>query len=189
MTKTSIVVEGQTDVLLLRKVLLERELAELRFFATEGRISLSTVARNIIVEEGFPVFVIMDANTLDERSAEEARLDTLATIRYVAGTIPIDAYAFVPEMEVVCFQSPSVLERALGRRIADIDVQKGLSEPRRTLEALLRKFAVNRTLTQFLDDLDEMSLHELRESKQMRGFIDRLHRFTGLKKRRVRARP
>jgi hypothetical protein len=188
MRKVSIVVEGRTDAQLLRKILLKEELADIRFFAAQGRISLSTVARNIVVHEGCPVFVVMDADTLDEAAAEEARLDTLATIRYVAGTISIDAFAFVPEIEVVFFESPGVLERTLGGRIKEIDLRIGLAEPKRRLEALMVKLGKKGCLAQYLEEVDSASVRELRESKQMRALIAQLRHFAGHKTPRPRAR-
>src|SRR5436190_24056698 len=43
MTALSIVVEGRTDAVLLKKVLPKEDVARLRFFAAQGQISLSTV--------------------------------------------------------------------------------------------------------------------------------------------------
>ena len=66
-----IVAEGIEDVHLIRTILANELTADMRFFAGQGRMSLTSLARNLLVHEGGPVLVVMDADTLNPRLRQE----------------------------------------------------------------------------------------------------------------------
>ena len=82
----------------------------LRFYVGEGRASLLSVARNLLVHEGGPVLVIMDADTTYPKSAEQTRSMALATLRTVGGSQRFEVFAYIPEHEIVFFEAPAVLK-------------------------------------------------------------------------------
>ena len=71
MNNLTIVVEGRLDAILLRRLFSKYEAIPLRFYAAQGRESLATLGRNILVHEVRPVLIVMDADTLDLRRAVE----------------------------------------------------------------------------------------------------------------------
>lgn len=129
MSALCFVVEDRTDAELLRNVLPKDDLENVRFFAGQGRMSLATVARNIVVHDGDSVLVVKDADTLDPKAAEQARQLTKAVISHVAGDLPFEVFSFVPEIEVVFFEAPDCLATVVGRVVDETEVQQGLVAP------------------------------------------------------------
>jgi hypothetical protein len=138
-----IVVEGPTDAQIIRNILGKELAGRLRFFATSGRTSLATVARNLLVHEGGPVLLVMDADTRNPQLVGELRSMTLmATSGVLPPNLPrlsdwVQVFAFVPEIEVIFFEAPQSLEIILGKKIPEEKVQEGLLAPKATLAKLL----------------------------------------------------
>ena len=176
MYNLSIVVEGRDDAELLRNVLPTDELTAVRFFAAGGRISLSTVARNILVHEGTPVLLVMDADTLNPDSAEEARQYTKAMISHVANQVPADVFSFMPEIEVIFFEAPEVLAAALGRQLEKAELLQGITSPKRTLGLLLKQAGGNPAIADLLTRMDANGIDFLHKGKQMAAFIEAFQR-------------
>ena len=171
----SVVVEGRADADLLRKVLPREDLAGLRFFAAQGRISLSTVARNILVHEGESVLVVMDSDTLNRDAAEESRQIVKATISHVAAHVPLEVFAFVPGMEVMFFEAPDYLAKRLGRELGQAEISQGLASPKRTITALMNQTELDPGLASLVGNIDEEAAAVLRQGAQLAALIDVLH--------------
>jgi hypothetical protein len=145
----SIVVEDATDAHLIRALVGTDLARNLRFFATAGSVSLATVGRNILVHEGGPVLLVMDANTRNQQLVDE-----LQSLAYIAtsGVAPpnldrlgdwVKVFAFVPEIEVVFFEQPGALGAILGTNVPEEKVQEGLLAPKATLLRLLEQSKIN----------------------------------------------
>lgn len=167
----SVVVEGRTDADLLRKVLPREDLAGLRFFAAQGRISLSTVARNILVHEGESVLVVMDADTLNRDAAEESRQIVKAAVSHVAAHVPLEVFSFVPEIEVVFFEAPDYLAKRLGRELGQAEILQGLASPKRMITALMNQTGLDLGLTSLFAHNDEKATADLRQGTQLAALI------------------
>lgn len=165
----SVVVEGRRDADLLRSLLSKEDLDGVRFFAAQGRISLSSVARNILVHEGCPVMVVMDADTLNRETAEENRRMVRAMIRHISAEVPIDVFSFVPEIDVVFFEAPAFLARKLGRELEPEERLQGLAAPKTTLSALLDQAGLSSA--SLYGHIDENEAVELRQGVQLSALI------------------
>jgi hypothetical protein len=130
------VVEGPSDAGLIRAIL-GRELAEqVRFFIAQGRISTTSLGRNILVHEGGPLLVVQDADTTNPQLVDEQRgFVRLALSRFGADG-SFDAFFFVPEIEVVFFEAPLALRDCLHRDVSPDILHEGLARPKATLNAL-----------------------------------------------------
>jgi hypothetical protein len=134
-----IVVEGQRDAGVLRQLLPE-EFSNSRFFAAGGRSSVVTLARNILVHEGGHVLIVADADTDDQDQAQKNRNDIQDALRRVAPQQHFDVFLFVPEMEVIFFEYPSVLETLQPQESTDLGFgSKGRNSLRDILLNRLRK--------------------------------------------------
>ncbi len=144
MNNLTIVVEGRSDAILLRRLLSKHEAIPLRFYAAQGRESLATLGRNILVHEGAPVLVVMDADTLDPRRAvEDCRMVEILLRRFSAEDQSA-AFAFVPELEVVFFEAPSVLVRRFGPEIvSQSTIERGRLQPKATLRGILQSSGIS----------------------------------------------
>lgn len=145
MTEVSIVVEGPFDAKLLKIYLPKLEGLVMRFYASNGKTSLATMARNLLVHTSSKVLVVMDADTLDIEETEQRRLMTLAALRQIAAEERFDVFAFRPEHEVIFFEAPEVLKRHISPRkkgLSSVSLRHGLytHAPRKELERLLMEF-------------------------------------------------
>lgn len=138
-----IVVEGPTDAQLIRAIVGKDLAGALRFFAAGGRASLATIGRNILVHEGGPVLLVMDADTTNQQLVDE-----LKSLAYLAtsGVVPagfsglsdwVKVFAFVPEIEAIFFEAPQALDLILGKPIPEEKVQVGLLAPKTSFAKLL----------------------------------------------------
>jgi len=165
MNRLTIVVEGHMDVTLLRKYLPEIPELTTRFFAGDGRVSLPTVARNLLVHEGGPVLIVMDADSLDLDQAEQNRAMAIATLRRVAAEERFDVFAYLPEHEVIFFEAPEVLERRCGKSLLTPAVlDRGRYDPRQVLEDILAK--LKKTRSSWLASLTSEDGESLRAGTQ-----------------------
>jgi hypothetical protein len=192
----SMVVESRMHAILLRDVLNSGRgpLTQIRYYATAGRVSLATVGRNILVDDGGPVLVVMDSDTHDRHQSQER----LAMARYVMGAVnttvsgyitpsgPLGSisvgslgrfqvFAFVPQIEIVFFEAPPALERILKVRLPQETVEEGLLSPKQTLKKLLKESGSD--YQAMVSALDPPAAQEIAAGKQataLRKSIDAL---------------
>lgn len=167
-----IVAKGLSDIHLLRKLLSDELTAGVRFYASQGRASLATVGRNILVHEGGPVLLVMDADTLSSQARQE--LEAMTTVAmsgaasggaFVSWQGSFKVFTFLPAIEVVFFEAPAVLEKAIGRALPSEILKEGLASPKPTLTKLLAE-AGKSDLDMLSRQLDEPSIDALRTGKQ-----------------------
>ncbi len=170
MDDLTVVVEGRTDALLLVRVLSRALGIKPGFFAAAGGLSLSTLARNILVHEGGQVLVVMDSDTVDALAAAEARALTRATMRPFAADAQFDVFAFIPQIEVAFFEVPCVLRRHLAGEIDDSDLEVGMVDSARRLDALLERDG--QTRERFYRELQDEDIDELLTGPQMARLIE-----------------
>lgn len=169
-SRITIVVEGQSDAILLRKLLPDTLARVSRFFAGGGRAALATVARNVLTDEGGPLLIVMDADTLDHSQADLNGSMVRATLRRFSAAEGIDVFAFVPEQEIVFFEAPFVLQRRFGKdRVPQHLLDRGFLAPKETLGMLLRGYENKREV--WFRQLTEEDEIELRSGTQAAQFV------------------
>jgi hypothetical protein len=177
MNSITVVVEGQLDVVLLRKLLRRQTDVAFRFFAARGRASLATVGRNILVHDGGPLLIVMDAGTFDPAQAESSCIMVKAALRRVSPDDRFDVFAFVPELEIVFFESPGVLARRFGPSVTDQRIiDRGNLRPGRTLQEILHETGVSRA--SFFEELTDAEIDELLQGEQTRQLISAVEALT-----------
>jgi hypothetical protein len=126
-------------------------------------MSLATVARNLLVHEGGPVMIVADADTRAADQILEHRGILRLALQHVSQEKLFDVFLFAPEIEVLIFEAPSVLDQitqGLSRKAALVD--RGRQAPHKTLASAL----AGRSITDWIDALDESSLADLRSGNQ-----------------------
>ena len=166
MIDLNIVVEDRLDAKLLRKYLPKIEGLTPRYYASAGKVSLATMARNLLVHEEGSVLVVMDTDSLNPQMAQQERLLTLATLRLVADVTRFDAFAFCPEHEVIFFETPDILERYWpgAEALSKASLERVGYAPKRELAKLLE--AANLTAEQWFASLTAEDGEILRRSGQ-----------------------
>jgi hypothetical protein len=100
-----IVAERPDDTQLIRTMLHKALPASTRFFATRRQVSLVTIGRNLLVDEGGPVLLVMDADTLSPQLRDERQSLAMFAMSRVATPDQFQVFSFVPEIEVVFFEA------------------------------------------------------------------------------------
>jgi hypothetical protein len=176
-----VVVEGADDARIIRAIA-GKELADrLRIFASQGRVSLATVGRNILFHEGGPVLLVMDSDTLNPQRAVELRSMNLAALSGVvtsglqtspfggAATPEFKVFTFVPAIEVVFFEAPEALDRLLGKQMPEEKLREGHLIPQQTLAELLGNGRAPRDYHALLADLDPQVQRALASGAQAKA--------------------
>jgi hypothetical protein len=141
-SKLRIVAESSNDIHLVRKLLYREQLTEMKFYASQGKVSAVTVARNILVHEGGPVLLVIDSDTLDPERQREYEATALAAVEvaytreYPAMHSLCKVFTFRPCIEVVFFETPKALERLLGKEIDERAIEEGKARPKELLQKL-----------------------------------------------------
>lgn len=163
----TVVAEELLDAVLLSRVIQRALSVRPRFFTGDGQIALASLARNILVHDGGPVFVVIDAETMNGDTAAEARAMTRMALGHVSSDDAFEVYAFVPQLEVVFFEAPEVLRRHLG--LNEVELEMGRFSPEHALNVLLARSGRNRE--SFIRELDDHDLDALLAGPQLSRFI------------------
>jgi hypothetical protein len=107
-TPITFVVETPRDAAILRGLLDKSQLQGSRFFGAQGQISLASLARNILVQEGVPVMVITDAGAAP---GEQVLSENLWAIESVEPPAPFSVFVFSPSLDCVAAEATGQLDR------------------------------------------------------------------------------
>src|SRR5260370_37428155 len=119
--KLRIIAESPSDIHFIRKLLYQEPVFEMKFYASQGKVSAVTVGRNILVHEGGPVLLAIDSDTLDIERQREYEATALAAVEasyareYITMQPFFKVFTFRPCIEIVFFEAPKSLELLLGR--------------------------------------------------------------------------
>ncbi|AGY56939.1 hypothetical protein [Gloeobacter kilaueensis] len=168
--KIEVVVETELDKLLLETILKaipEAQEFEFRYFVANSRNRLSIVARTIIVGVPHPLLVVMDADTNDPELARIRKQELESYLNWVTPAQPYRILVALPELEIVFFADPSIVESKLkdGRKLTAVEQNLTQSAPKQLLQSLARERLlpdVTVLLSELTDDdITKMSQHRL----------------------------
>jgi hypothetical protein len=175
MITLSIVVEGQSDEVVLRRLSEQLSNCELRFYVSGGRVALATIGRNLLVHQGGSLLIVMDSDTLNPSKAEEERGMARFLLQRFSEPDNCDAFAFVPEMEVLFFEAPAVLIGRLGAKVVtEAVIERGHYLPKDTLGKVLSPSGLGKE--EFFKSLTSAEMEALRQGPQARKLIATMER-------------
>jgi hypothetical protein len=162
--KPTIIVEGLTDVAILRALLPPELVNACNLMPTAGRSTIVSVARTHLIKNHAPTAVILDTDTLDPTIIVE----TIQTTRYlmgaVAGDTPFDIIYCIPHIEAIFFEDTTALQRVFPQFGNVFILQFAKTRPKDQLELLFQKGGGPKTLNDFLDQLTPDEVEKLRAS-------------------------
>jgi hypothetical protein len=160
--KPTIVVEGLTDVAILRAILPPDLVNACNFRPTTGRSTLVSVARTHLIKNHGPTAVLLDTDTLDPTLIAE----TVQTTRYlmgaVAGDTPFDIIYCIPHLEAIFFEDTTALQRLFPQFGNTFILRFAKTQPKDQLDLLLQKGGGPKTLDAFLNQLTPDEIEKLR---------------------------
>src|SRR5260370_20266873 len=113
--KLIIVVEGKSDVAILRAVLPNDALNASDMYLAGGRATLSSFARTLLVQHHRPLALVLDTDSLNPSLIAETIATTDHLLRSVAVGTPFKVVYCIPEIEVVFFEAKIDLKRIFPR--------------------------------------------------------------------------
>jgi hypothetical protein len=168
--KAYVVVEGTTDVMVVRAVLPPELLADVSLAPAGGRSNIASIARSILVTRRKPVAVLVDTDSVDERIIQDRMQNTQELLKAVAGGVPTRLILLIPSIEAVFFAS-GVLPAIYGNPLPEEVRVMARSSPK---EALLRLFthpAGPKNLDALLDSLGDEGIAAIRATPPIRELI------------------
>ncbi|EKU97319.1 hypothetical protein Lepto7375DRAFT_6500 [Leptolyngbya sp. PCC 7375] len=159
MTKAYIVVEGPSDAQILRALLDETLLEDVKFINGEGKYGAETMARSLLLDRHIPVLLVIDADTSNPDAIHSYQQDLDFLTRSAAVGTPYKILQAIPTIEAVFLQDRLLFEQLIGRQFSDLEWQLGQKAPKELLSQYSEgaKSFIQTTLSQ----LDDPTKHTL----------------------------
>jgi hypothetical protein len=137
---------------------------------TRGRDAARPMARKQLLITHEPVVLVVDSDTTDDRRTKVQRRELEEYLAWGAADTPFKVLQFVPELEVVFFDSPSVLRSLVGKSVDKHAEAAGKLAPRKVLAMLVP----DRDRLALIDKLRPTDVKELRKHPvivDLRSFV------------------
>jgi predicted ATP-dependent endonuclease of OLD family len=132
-----IVVEGQTDASVLRRLIRPELLSRVQFKAAGGASGLTSFARSAFALHRGPVVLVADADTTNERAVRVMRREKQELLELASGGLPCAVVLAVPELETVFFDTTHVLDTLLEHPPTSEQRVRARFEPKKVLTEIL----------------------------------------------------
>jgi hypothetical protein len=158
-----VVVEGKSDVELLKRVLGD-EVSSRSAQITDGggRSGAASLATSILAVRRRPVVLVLDADTTEESLVAEQRAYHEYRFRMAGGAREARVVMAVPTLEICLFQAPSVLSNALAIQLGEEQRIKAEYVPSKVLAELVPQGSHGHPLTSVASRLKPDHVRELR---------------------------
>jgi hypothetical protein len=108
-----------------------------------------------------PTVLLLDSDTLEERLLMERRHTVDGILDRGHGRTPYLLILAVPQVEAILFSDRQGFEKALGRKVADLDWFEARFRPRGVLRRLLGNRDYNGAALEVIDALDDAALRRM----------------------------
>jgi hypothetical protein len=160
--KVTIVLEGQSDLVILKALLPEEYGKACSFVAAEGRSTLVSVARTHLIKHRQPIAVMLDTDTMEPT----AILEIVRTTRYlmgsIAGNTAFDIVYCTPNVEMIFFNPDINFKRYFPACGKVYVLPFALNQPKQQLQALFDQGDGPHNLSEFLGQLSIDDIKTLR---------------------------
>jgi hypothetical protein len=178
MKRAYILVEGQTDVDFLKKVLAPEATIDVEIVNAGGRNSIASLARSLLVQRRIPVAVFMDADSLNPSVIAENRQGIEELIKAAAAFVPVKVVVVVPTLETCFFVAPEAIERMLGAKVPPELIPLGRRDPKGVLAHLATVNKQTWDLPRAIAALDSHDIERIRKTppiEELTAFLQGLH--------------
>ena len=176
MMNAYVVVEGMSDVAILRAVLDAKLLENVFLVDAGGAASIPSLARSLVARRSVPVAIFADADSLQEEVVGERREQFKDLVNSVAGRIPSAVVLAVPEVEVIFFSAPDMIKRVFGEAPPEL-MALGRRDPKGVLAQLGKMSDKAWDVNKALDLMTDNDLEQLRQTqpiKELANFLEQV---------------
>jgi hypothetical protein len=169
-----VVAESRFDVELLRRLLDEGLRRDVEFIEGSGIDGVTSMARTLISHYRRPIAIVIDADASQEEAVRTRRQSMEEVVGSVAGRIPVGVIVAVPEIEIIFFEAPGLLQRLYPNSLPPTILEMASLSTRRAIKMLdpsasLQSFR-QRVLMEMTDE-DIASLRETSVLRELSGFL------------------
>ncbi|OWK45012.1 hypothetical protein [Fimbriiglobus ruber] len=171
--KTYLLVEGQADLEILRRLLPSDIEQQTTIAAAGGRSNITSMARSLLVTKRKPLALVMDADAVEDGAVRQQRQISEELLRSVSAGVPFKVILMVPEIEAWFFLVPDALERLSGENLTTDLKALAVSRPKEVL-AQLFKSRGGSPITLLANGMTEDEIQSLRETppgKELLAFL------------------
>ena len=137
MNTVHVIVEGTSDQVLLKKLVNDLETTvQIRFHVAGGKPSAHTLARTLQVRLEEPVALVLDADTNDNRMAEEEQSMYESYLNFSSKGVPFTVILVRPCIEAIFFETPEIFSDITGKQIESKYILVGKAAPKQCLREL-----------------------------------------------------
>jgi hypothetical protein len=166
-----IVLEGESDLAIVRALLPDKIQAASEFIALGRRSNITSVARTVLVKHREPVAVVVDMDSLDVATIREKYLTTEQLLRAVSGGTPFKVIPCIPALEAIFFEVPQMLQRIFPKVQLSAFLMFFSKLPKDALAFLFANGGGPTSLSEFLDALTDEDVERLQMTGPIRDLI------------------
>ncbi|MFL5383721.1 MAG: hypothetical protein ACJ8GN_14470 [Longimicrobiaceae bacterium] len=126
------------------------------------------------LSELMPTVLLLDSDTLEERLLRERQHLVNLILNRSSGRTPYRLILAVPQVETILFSDRAGFEKALGRKVADLDWFEARFRPRAVFRRLLGDREFEKGALEVINALDEATLRRMARHpiiREIRGFM------------------
>jgi len=168
---TYLVCEGTYDATLLKRLLPEALIVNVKIVEAGGFSSVKSLARSLIVRRQSPVAIVADADTVIPEQVEQRRRETEEIVGNVAINTPVKVILAAPTLEIIFFQDISLLMRLLGYIPSTEMLHLAAYQPTQVLRQLISQSENFQSQHQFVESLTANDLEVLRQAPVIQELI------------------
>jgi hypothetical protein len=136
-SKPYLVVEGELDAHILRRLLPVDVVRGTEFVVAQGSYAVQSLATTLLGVRRRPLALVVDADTTNPAAVQE-KVDLLRyLVRPAAGNVPYAVFVAVPQIEVVLLHDRSLFERLVGKQLSDLEWRLALLSPKEAINNLI----------------------------------------------------
>lgn len=169
-----VVVEGNFDELLLRKLLIDLD-QPFQILVANGRDAARPIARKILLQNHQPTAFVFDTDTTEDWQEEEQLLSLKDYFSMYAFEVGLLLVPFTPSIEIVFFDRAGPIVQRLGHPLEwELEVASKVA-PKRVLEQYVKKLGYP-DQESFVADLTDTEIEDLQQHPQitrLRHFISK----------------
>lgn len=163
MNKVYLITESRFDEEMLKKLLPESALPNVKFVGGSGDYSAQSLARSILAVRREPVALILDAKTTDPSLIQEHRDFLREVLGEAAAGAPFGIFLAEPELEVVFLETPDFLGNLYSHKLSPMELELAKSGPRKLLHLISGEQDRARLMKKLLRKIDEQTLRSIRK--------------------------
>jgi hypothetical protein len=157
-------------------------------YNAEERSAAMMMACGALSRERVPTVLLRDSETLEDRTLLEEQLEVGGYLNRCRASVPCRLVLAIPQVEAILFSDREGFEKALGRRVPDLDWFEARFRPRAVLRRLLGDDDFAEKALTFIKSLDDAAVRRMAQHEivqEIREFIDEVQE---AKSRRARVR-